>query len=323
MKKTCIVLFTLLLLLFSVGCKGEKTEENLYFIMPYHYVQTPNGWNTIPYEVYRYTGGDTYSLMYAFPDSGEYAACLSGAYLYYVPEAGGSITRVDLSNNTEQPFAGLPDGRISTLVAEGDKVFAIWNSQTQHVLYQVTIENAQVICSDVMMQAELALGDGGLYYVDFQEGTLIRYDLSGGENQIIADRVGSGKLEFDGGFVYSCGTSCYRYNVETGEKAFVHRGSGSRVKDDWLYYPDSLFCEGDSYVEVLRRNMKNGTIESCGSAFIPYLGAQTFRKTIDFGAKGFVVYLTERTRGTEYMYFPYGASQGRLLHSTDVIQQGE
>ena len=323
MKRSCIlvaavVLFTLLL---AAGCGGKGRGEDLYFAMPKPLANTAEGWRAVPWEVYRYTGGETYTLVYTLPDAEDYVLCLAGDHLYYVPLGGGPVTCVELEHCTERILGELPSGGVSYLVAEnrewGDRVFALSGKGAQHVLYEVAAGQARVLCEDAVSQAELVLGDGGLFYIDnAQEMALMRYDLKTGEIRKIADKVGVGDLEYDGGYVYSSALDTRRYDVKTGESSFVVSWSGYRVRDGWLYYTeyaDDSAGRDPSWVEIMRRNLKSGKTESCGAAYIPYLGSQTFRRTVDFGKKGFLVNITYFKEDTEYMYFPYGAKEGFKL----------
>jgi hypothetical protein len=314
MKKCCIALFLPFILIIA-SCGEKKTGENLYFVMPHNSANTVDGWNKVPYEVYRYDGGNTYTLAYTFPDSDNYVIFLSGSKLYYAPGAGGSITRVNLINGETQTLGELLSGNISVLVADGDRVFAIWIKENQHILYEVSAQNNRVICEDVVVQAELALGEGGLYYIDnTAEQALVRYDLNNGQTRKVADRVGICKLEYDGGYVYSSGIDCYRWDVKTGESSFVSTNNDIRVRDGWLYYVDSSVSGETGWVKFNRQNLKSGKIESFSTVYIPYLGDQTFRKTVEFGVKGFIAFITYAKEDTEYMYFPYSTSQGISLH---------
>lgn len=329
MKKAVFILYVILILaIVLVGCADKNpaapqetepqervsNEENMYFVMPKNMANTADGWSVVPNEVYRYTGGDTYSLAYTFPDSEGYRICIHGSKVYYAPIYGGKVTCVDLNSGTEQILGELPSGYIDYLLADGDRAFAIWGKEKQHILYEVSAQNTRAICEDIVNQAELALGDGGLYFIDnADEMALMRYDLKTGETRKIADKAGIGKLEYDGGYVYSGTLDTRRYDVKTGESSFVASWSDYRFRDGWLYYTDYADDSADrdpSLVEILRRNLENGEIQSCGIANIPYLGDLTFRRTVEFGEKGFIAYITFVKEDTKYMYFPYGASQG-------------
>ena len=312
----CVVLF-LLVFLFAAGCSGTGKGEDLYFAMPKPMANTAEGWAAVPWEIYRYTGGETYSLAYTLPDAGDYALGIAGAHLYYVPMNGGPVTCVDLKSGGEKTLGELPSGGTSCLTAEGDKAFAAVRDDKKCALYEVSAQNTRMICEDIVTMAELAIGDGGLFYIDnTQEMALMRYDLKTGEIRKIADKVGIGDLEYDGGYVYSSNVDTYSYNVKTGEKAFVASWSGYRVRDGWLYYADYADDSADrdpAWTAFMRRNLKNGKTESCGTAYVPYLGDQTFRRTVEFGKKGFIVFQTHFKEDTDYTYFPYGASQGIAL----------
>ena len=269
-------------------------------------------------EIYHYTGGETCSLAYTFPDTEDYAFCLSSTLLYYVPLNGGPVTCVDLKGGGKKTMGELPSGGTSCLTAEGDKVFAAIRDDKKHALYEVSAQNTRMICEDIVTMAELALGDGGLFYIDnTQEMALMRYDLKTGEIRKVADKVGIGDLESDGGYVYSGNTDTLRYDVKTGESSFVASWSGYRVRDGWLYYADYADDSADrdpAWKAFMRRNLKNGKTESLGTAYVPYLEDQTLRQSIVFGEKGFIVYITFFKEDTKYMYFPYEASQGIALH---------
>ena len=323
MKKhriACVVLF-LLVFLFAAGCGGTSKGEDMYFAMLQPNKNTAEGWTKVPWEVYRYTGGETYSLAYTLPDAADYTLCLAGAHLYYVPMNGGPVTCVDLKSGGEKTLGELPSGGTSCLTAEGDKVFAAIRDNKNHVLYEVSAQNTRMICEDVVTMAELAIGDGGLFYIDnTQEMALMRYDLKTGETRKIADKVGIGDLEYDGGYVYSSGMDTYSYDVKTGEQTYIAQGSGYRVRDGWLYYADYADDSADrdpAWTAFMRRNLKNGKTESLGTAYVPYLGDQTFRRTVEFGKKGFVVFQSYVKEDTDYTYFPYRASQGIALHHAE------
>ena len=327
MKKyriACVVLF-LLVFLFAAGCGGTGKGEDLYFAMPQPMANTAEGWTVVPWEVYRSTGGETYSLAYTLPDAGDYALGIAGAHLYYVPMNGGPVTCVDLKGGGEKALGELPSGWVSYMVAEegeGEyRVFAPWSNGEQRKVYEISAGKARVICEDAVLNAELALGDGGLFYIDNAQGmALLRYDLKTGETRKIADKVGSGTLEYDSGYVYSSGMDTYSYNVLTGEKTYIAQGSGYRVRDGWLYYADYADDSADrdpAWIAFMRRNLKNGKTESCGTAYVPYLGDQTFRRTVVFGKKGFVVFQSYVKEDADYTYFPYRASQGIALHPAE------
>lgn len=313
----CVVLF-LLVFLFAAGCGGTSKGEDLYFAMPKPLANTAEGWAVVPWEIYRYTGGETYSLAYTLPDAGDYALGIAGAHLYYVPMNGGPVTCVDLKGGGEKALGELPSGGTSCLTAEGNKAFAAVRDDKKFALYEVSAQNTRMICEDIVTMAELAIGDGGLFYIDnTQEMALMRYDLKTGEIRKIADKVGIGDLEYDGGYVYSSGMDTYSYDVKTGEKTYIAPWSGYRVRDGWLYYADYADDSADrdpAWTAFMRRNLKNGKTESCGTAYVPYLGDQTFRRTVVFGKKGFIVCQTHFKEDTDYTYFPYGASQGIALH---------
>ena len=334
MKKVriaCVVL-CLLVFLFAAGCGGTGRGEDLYFSLYItHLANTAEGWAPVPIQVYHYTGGETCSLAYTLPDAQDYALAISGSRLYYVPEPGGPVTCVDLKSGGEKTLGELPPGWVfSDLKAEGDRVFALsCTTGGKYILYEVAAQSAKVICEDALVQAEMALGDGGLFYVDYgDEMALMRYDLKTGEKRKIADTVGIGDLEYDGGYIYSSGVDTLRYDVKTGESSFAAPENGYRVRDGWLYYADYADESADrdpAWKALMRRNLKTGKTESCGTAYMPYLGDLTFRHAVDFGKKGFVVYQTFYKEDTKYMYFPYGASQGielRLENTGGSAPQG-
>ena len=337
-KRVFSLCWILILVIVMVGCADKKPTtpqetkpqetvsagENMYFVMPQNMANTADGWSAVPFEVYRYTGGEKYSLAYTFPDSDAYTIRVHGSKVYYAPLYGGKVTCVDLNSGVEQVLGELTlqSGSVYYLLADESKAFAICNKGKQNILYEVTAQNTKIICEDVVLQAELALGDGGLYYIDnADEMALMRYDLSSGESRKVADKVGVGDLEYDGGYVYSSSLDTLRYDVKTGESSFVASWSDYRVRDGWLYYTDYADDSADrdpALVEIKRRNLTDDRIESCGTAYIPYLGDLTLRRSIEFGEKGFIVYITFFKEDTKYMYFPYGASQGIELSMSNT-----
>ena len=196
------------------------------------------------------------------------------------------------------------------MLVDSSAVYMVCRNQ----LYRVTQDRSECISQNEVSTffGAPVIGDGALFYIgNSADYPLMRYDISTGRTEQIAENV-FGFLSYDSGYVYTNLQVCYRIDAASGEKTFFSEQNDNLPHGGWIYYAEP---SGDSvgYIELFRRKPDSETGESCGTAYMPDLGFYTLRNSIDFGKEGFIAHCTKQPEPTEYMYFPYGASEGIVL----------
>lgn len=306
MKKLSLFVLALILLFGMTACdKAKDSGEDMYFISLFNKIEVDGKYLDVPCQVIHYTGGDTYESVYTLPSQ---VACIDGSRLYYVLD--GAVYRVELTTGEAMEYAKTPDESVNYMLADSSAVYMVCGNQ----LYRVTQDSSECISQNEVSTSFGApvIGDGALFYIgDSADHPLMRYDISTGQTEQIAENV-FGFLSYDSGYIYANLQSCYRIDTASGEKTFFSEYNDNLPHGGWIYYAE-LFGESVGYIELFRRKPDSETGESCGTAYMPDLGFYTLRYSIDFGKEGFIAHCTKQLEPTEYMYFPYGASEGILL----------
>lgn len=314
-----MLLLAAALMLIGASCKGGG-DEKIYFASPMNKIVNDGKWEDIPLEICRYTGGDTYTTAYTFPDTERYIYTVFEDTLYYTAEkGGGEVKRVDLKSGAAEVYARFEYESAGYIAANkrGVYVFCKPSAEGEACLYKLTKTAAEPISENAAGTQSAVLNGDELFFIQKgdDENRLMHYGTETGKITDLA-KCGEGRLFYGSGYVYIAGEKCRRINTETGEEQFVGRGGEYSAHDGWVYYSDRVFCrydKDDGEVEIMRRNLDTGVVETCGKTYIPYLGAISFADSIEFGKKGFIIYCTERKERTEYMYFKYGEYGGTWL----------
>ena len=326
MKKLLSLLFTFILI-FLCSCSAEKAPqgEKMYFIAPVNRVCVDGRWQRLPFEVCLYSGGESYTPVFTFPDTKDYVYAVYGDMLYYAQrEKSEGVTGVDLSSGESENYAMPKADTVSQLLADESGVYAVTAIRNQdgltvYGLMKLSKGDAEQISQSISpsLTGKHMTSDGiNLYYLenDGDGSVLRRYSPSSGERSDIARAERGGALDYSPGYVYIQGDNRYRVNLKTGELEFVRRGSGNMIHNGWLYYWDRAFCESGEEYEIMRRNTESGAVESCGKADLPNLEFSTLAASIRFGRDGFVIIDSDHRGGVEYVYFRFGeAAPLRLM----------
>lgn len=312
MKKALACLMVSVFIIGFGSCKTSKAEaEDMYFICFINRVSVDGKREEMPLEVCRYTGGDTYTVAYTFPDTERYVYTVFEDTLYYAPEyEGDEITKVDLKSGAAEVYARLERGgneAVRQLAADESGVYTVCGGR----LYRLNGSEKELISENVAASFHdyrvISLAGGKLFFCEAGEKyTLKCYDTASGETSVIAEDLPSGDPEYSNGYVYLFYPNLYRVNAESGESEFIKLYSGMVVHDGWIYYYDNRFS--DKEYEIIRRNFDNNAVESCGTAKIPWLEDAPFELSIEFGKRGFVVFSTDNDENGRngYAYFEYG-----------------
>ncbi len=289
----------------------------MYFIAPVNRVCVDGLWQRLPLEVCLYSGGESYTPIYTFPDTKDYVYAIYGDMLYYVQkEKPKDVTGVDLSSGESENYAMPEANTVSQLLADESGIYTVTATRNQDGLAvyglmklgKGEVEQISQNISPSLTGKHMTSDGTNLYYLenDGDGSVLRRCSPASDECSDIARTERGGALDYSPGYVYIQGDNRYRVNVETGELEFVRRGSGNMIHDGWLYYWDRAFCESGEEYEIMRRSMENGAVESCGKADLPNLEFSTLAASIQFGRDGFVIIDSDHRGGVEYVYFRFG-----------------
>ncbi len=304
MKRICAVILTLLILLSTAACGKSAKGEDMYFIGLQEVSVTGEGYVKEPFEVIHYAGGENYEAVYEL-DS--HVACVYGSTLYYYENY--AVCKAELPNGEPERLVELPERLISKLMADENGVYAMQDTS----VYKLGVGSYEQINENEIAWGpqKIALGDGGLFYVDDVLG-VVRYDTASGEMRQLVD-VRPITVEYDNGFVYVTGKDGVdRIDINTGEMTPAHDVVGGVIHDGWMY---SIWQNSDENGsnDIFRRKLGEESDTLCGSAPLPEIGFYGADNVMVFGEKGFIVQCTKEGEPNRYMYFTYGKTGGTVL----------